>query len=339
MQPVGRWRWTRRQLVLTAGGFGLLAGCGRLAFQAQAPPTKLHRIGFLVPGFPSGTAPNLAAFQQGLREHGYTEGENIILESRYAEERYDRLPEFAAELVGLPVEVIVTQGTPVALAARQVTTTAPIVMATSGDPVESGLVASLARPGGNITGLTLISPELSAKRLQLLKDAVTGISRVAAVWNPANAATALSLREMEVVAGSLAVQLHPVEVRGPDEFESAFDAIIGEGADALTTMSDSLFFNHHARLAELAAKNRLPSVFPEREFANAGGLLTYGASGTGNFRRAAYYVDRILKGASPADLPVERPTKFDLVINLRTAQALGLTIPPHVLLQATEIIQ
>jgi putative tryptophan/tyrosine transport system substrate-binding protein len=334
-------RWSRRQVVQGAGamGLGLLAGCGRLPFQAQAPPASLHRIGFLVPGSPDGTAPNLAAFQQGLREYGYTAGENIFLESRYAEERYERLPELATELVRLPVEVIVTQGTPVALAARQVTTTVPIVMATSGDPVESGLVASLARPGGNVTGLSLISPELSAKRLQLLREVVPGISRVAAIWNPANAATLLSLREMQAVAGSLAVQLQPVEVRGADELESAFDAITGEGADALTTMSDSLFFNHHARLAELAAKRRLPALFPEREFAVAGGLLTYGASGPGNFRRAAYYVDRILKGTSPADLPVERPMKFDLAINLRTAQALGLTIPPHVLLQATEVIQ
>jgi len=267
------------------------------------------------------------------------EGQNIVIERRYSEGRNERLPDLAADLVRLKVDVIVAAGTPPPYAAKRATTTIPIVMTNASDPVGSGLVASLARPGGNITGLSLLSPELAGKQLELLKETVPKVSRVAVLWNPANPVHTLILRQAEVAARSLRLQLQILEARGPNEFDSAFSAMTKERAGALLVLADPMFFGHRTRLADLAAKSRLPSVFLLREHADAGGLMAYGPSTRDNFRRAATYVDKILKGAKPGDLPIEQPTKFELVINLKTAKALGLTIPRFVLGRADEVLQ
>jgi putative tryptophan/tyrosine transport system substrate-binding protein len=302
-------------------------------------PAKIARIGYLALTTPA-TTPHLRdAFQQALRELGWVEGQNLAIEFRYAEEKFDRLREVAAELVQRKVDLILAAGNPAALAVKPVTTTIPIVMVAVSDPVGRGFVTSLARPGGNITGLAEFGLELREKNLELLKEVLPTVSRVVVLWNPANPIHTPQVREMEVAASALGMELRPVEVRGPDEFDSAFQAAARTQADALITVSDAMFHNQHARIAELAAKSRLPAVFPERPFADAGGLMAYGPSVLDSFRRAAYYVDRILKGAKPADLPVEQPRKFELVINLKTAKALDLTISPSLLFQADEVIQ
>ncbi|MBI2370613.1 MAG: ABC transporter substrate-binding protein [Deltaproteobacteria bacterium] len=303
---------------------------------AQAP-ARVPRIGFLA--LHPAPSPRSQAFEQGLQELGYVEGQTIALEYRWAAGRADRLPALAAELVRLEVDVIVAVGDAVIRATMNATRTIPIVMAIAGDPVGSGFVASLARPGGNVTGLSFLAPELSVKRLELLKEVVPGLSRVAVLRNPANPASALALREMEAAARALGVQLQPLEVRAPDEFENAFSAIARGHAGALLALPDGLFFTHRARLTGLALKRRLPAMGESREYTEAGGLLAYGPSPLHFFRRAATYVDKILKGAKPADLPVERPTRFELVINLKTARALGLTIPRHLLIWADKVIQ
>jgi putative tryptophan/tyrosine transport system substrate-binding protein len=310
-----------------------------LATRAQ-PPTHVHRIGVLSGlGTTPGRDPFVEAFLEGMRALGYVEGQNFVMEYRGAEGQYERFPDFAAELVRLKVDVLLVGPTPAALAAKDATTTIPIVMAGVANPVGSGLVASLARPGGNITGLAVLLPEIVGKQLEFLKAVLPTVSRVAVLWNPANPAGALWVREVDMAAQASGVQLHRVEARDPDAFDRAFAAMTSAHAGALLVSGDAVFLQHRRRVAELAATSRLPTMHDAREFVEVGGLLSYGPSRSDTRRRAATYVDKILKGAKPADLPVERPMKFDLVINLKTAQALGLTIPPAVLFQATEVIR
>ena len=327
-----------RRTFLAGTSAALLAS--PLAAEAQQA-AKVARIGYL--------SPNLAAnrhmqeaFRQGLRDLGYVEGRNLVIEYRDAEGKADRLPALAAELVALKVDVIVAAGPPAALAAKQATRTLPIVFASSGDPVTSGLVTSLARPGGNVTGLSAVAPELVGKCLEQLKQAVPGVSRVAVLWQPGGLGERTDkyiLKEAEVAARALGVRLQFVEARGPADFDRAFSDMTRARAGALTVLSTPMFVSERRRLVDLAAKNRLPAVYPWREFVDAGGLMSYGPNLADMFRRAATYVDKILKGAKPADLPVEQPTKFELVINLKTAKALGLTIPPSLLGRADEVIQ
>jgi ABC-type uncharacterized transport system substrate-binding protein len=309
-----------------------------LTAEAQAP-RKVHRIGFLWNSSPSLTPHLLEAFRHGLSERGYVEGEHFTLESRYAEGNPALLPGLAAEVVGLQVEVIVTSGAQAIQAVRQATNTIPVVMVAVGAPVEAGFVTSLARPGGNLTGLSLVAPEFSGKRLELLKETVPAIAHVAVLANPANPVTAVELRETRRAAQALQVQLHVVEVRGPQELDAAFAALRSLGADALMLLLDPLFISQRARLAELTATSRLPAMYALREDAEAGALMAYGPHFPALFRQAATYVDKILKGAQPADLPVEQPTKYELVLNLKTARALGLTFPPHLLVLADKVIQ
>ena len=303
----------------------------------QAP--KAPRIGVLHPGAPAAASQLVAAFKQGLREHGYVEGQNIVVERRFAEARAERLSDIAAELVRLKVDVIVTASDVGIAAVKQQTETIPIVMANSTDPVGTGFVASLARPGGNVTGLSNLSPELSAKRLELLKEAVPGLSRVAIMWSPDVRGAVLDYKETENAARSLRLQLQSAEVSRADDFSRAFSALTIRRAEALIVAGYPLTYINRGQIASLAQKNRLPSMSTQREFAYAGGLITYGPNLAEQWRRAATYVDKILKGAKPGDLPVEQPTKFELVINLKTAKALGLTIPPSLLRRADEIIQ
>jgi putative ABC transport system substrate-binding protein len=309
-----------------------------LAAEAQSP-RKVHRIGFLWNSSPSLTPHLLEAFRHGLSERGYVEGEHFTIESRYAEGNPALLPGLAAEVVGLQVEVIVTSGAQAIQAVRQATSTIPIVMVAVGAPVEAGFVTSLARPGGNLTGLSLVAPELSGKRLELLKETVPALSHVAVLANPANPVTAVELRETQRAAQALQMQLHVVEVRGPQELDAAFSALRSLRADALMLLLDPMFISQRARLAELTATSRLPAMYALREDAEAGALMAYGPHFPDLFRQAATYVDKILTGAQPADLPVEQPTKYELVLNLKTARALGLTFPPHLLVLADKVIQ
>jgi putative ABC transport system substrate-binding protein len=282
------------------------------------------------------------AFRLGLRERGYVEGQNIVIEYRSADGRIERFPQLANELVSLSLDLIVAPNTPAARAAQRVTTTIPIVVPVMGDPVADGLVASLARPGGNITGLTFLGPELASKRLGLLKQALPNASRVGALWHPGaygERTTREMLQATEAAARTLAVELQLVEVRGVDEFDRAFSAMTGNHADALLVLPSPMFFSEGKQIVDLAMKHRLPSISMARELAEVGGLMAYGASLTDLQRRAATYVDKILKGAKPADLPVEQPTKFEFVINLKTAKALGLTIAESFQLLADEVIE
>ncbi len=308
-----------------------------LASDAQQPP-KVHRIGFLGAASLSGYASLVEAFRQGLRDLGYVEGKNIVIEYRWADGRYDRLPDLAAELVRLKVEVLVTHGTPGTLAAKQATKTIPIVMALSGDAVATGIVASVARPGGNITGSTFFFPEINAKRLELLKEAVPRASRVALLLNPDNPAKEPLLKAMEAAARSLKVELQQFEVRSPDEFAGAFSAMTKRRVEAVAIIDDAMLIAHAGRIADLAVKNRLPTI-GFREYADVGGLMAYAVNFPDIWRRAAVFVDKLLKGAKPADLPIEQATRFELVINLRTAKALGLTMPQSLLIRAEQVIQ
>jgi len=326
----------RRAFISTLAG-GLLAA--PLAAEAQQA-AKIARIGYLA--LNRAAAPDvLEAFLQGLRDLGYVEGRNVVIEYRDAEGKAERLPALAAELVALKVEVIVAPGTLAALAAKQATGTIPIVFPSVGDPVTEGLVTSLARPGGNVTGLSNLTPELVGKGLELLKQAVPGVSRVAVLWQPGGSERTEkdNLKAADVAARALAVRLQFVEARGPADFDRAFSDMTRARASALTVWPYAMFINERRRLVDLAAKHRLPTVYGVREFVVAGGLMSYGPARADLFRRAATYVDRILKGAKPADLPVEQPTKFELVINLKTAKALGLTIPQSVLGRADEVIR
>jgi len=321
-----------------AGTGAVLLASPRASEAQQAG--KVPRIGYLRSTSPSDRPPLLDAFRQGLRELGWVEGRNIVIDYRYAEGRFDRLPDLAAELVRLKVDIIVASPTPAAAAAKNATQTIPIVMIAVTDPVGLGLIASLARPGGNVTGLSYsVGPEIIGKQLELLKETVPKVRRVAILSNPANPSQPLSIRELKVAARSLGVQLQLLEAQGPNEFDGAFAAMATERVGALVVMSDSMLNSHRTRLADLAARSRLPAAYGLRENVEAGGLVSYGPSVRDLFRRSATYVDKILKGAKPADLPVERPTKFDLVINLKTVKALGLTIPQSLLGRADEVIQ
>jgi putative ABC transport system substrate-binding protein len=304
-------------------------------------PAKVARIGLLSPS--SLSDPRMSrrhgAFREGLRELGYVEGQNIVIESRWAEGNYDRLPGLAAELVSLKVDVIVTYAPPAIQAAKQATAAIPIVMAVVIEPVATGFVASLARPGGNITGLSLMAPELVGKQLEILKEVVPKVSRVALLGNPANAGTAPQVRHAQDAAQAFGVRLQTLEVRGPSEIDSAFGAMTRERAGAVIVLVDAMLVDHRTQIADLATKRRLPAVYGITDHAEAGGLMAYGANVNDRFRRAAYYVDRILKGAKPADLPVEQPTKFELIINLKAAKQIGLTIPPNMLARADRVIK
>jgi putative ABC transport system substrate-binding protein len=318
---------------------GLLAA--PLAVEAQQA-AKVPRVGYLsaLSGSDSQVQRNLEAFRQGLSDLGYVEGHSIAIEYRWAQGKIERLPDLAAELVRLKLDVIVASGgVPVAKAAQQATKVIPIVMTGPADPVADGLVASLARPGGNITGLAIVSHELIGKELQLLKELVPKVSLVAVLWNPDNPGNRHQLRAAETAAQALGVRLQPLETRGPGEIDGAFAAMTRERAGALLVLLDSMLLAQRERIADLAARNRLPAVYGLQLHAQAGGLMAYAANQLDVARRVASYVDRILKGAKPAELPVEQPTKFELVINLKTAKALGLTIPPSVLARADEIIQ
>jgi putative ABC transport system substrate-binding protein len=308
-----------------------------LAAEAQ-PGGKVPRIGFLFYGSP-GPSPELDAFRQGLRELGCIEGQNIAIEVRFASGRVERLPELAAELVRLKPDVIVTPGTPGSVAAKQATSTIPIVFAGVADAVGAGLVVNFARPGGNITGLTGISAELGGKRLELLKEVAPKASRVAVLYNPADRSNVLVLKELQESAPALRLTLQPLAVRGPGEFEGAFVAMSRKRAHALFGAAGILTTEHRKAIVDLAAKRRIPAMWGERQFVEAGGLMSYAVNFSDQVRRAATYVDKILKGAKPGDLPVEQPTKFELVINLKTAKALGFTIPQSLLLRADEVIQ
>ncbi len=306
-----------------------------LAASAQQP-SKVPRIGYLSP---APDTPLLEAFRQGLRDLGWVEGQNIAIEVRSAEGKYERLPELAAELVRLKVDVIVASTTPVALAAKQATTTIPIVIQFVADPIGSGLVASLAHPGGNITGWTHLGRELRGKYVELLKEAVPGATRIGILWNPANPIHGPSLKNVEAAAQALKVQLHPVGVQDPKELESAFSALARKHVEALVVLPDGMFLAQGDRIIALAARSRLPAMYGIMELAKAGGLMGYGVSFPDMYRHGASFVDRILKGAKPADLPVEEPTRFYLLINLKTAKALGLKIPQSVLIRADEVIR
>ena len=306
--------------------------------QAQQPG-RVPRIGFLLPYSPGPDA-RVEAFRQGLLELGYVEGQNVAIEYRWADGRFEQLPALAEDLVRLKVDVIVAAVTQASLAAKRATGAIPIVMIAVSDPVGSGLVASLARPGANITGTSSMTADVVGKQLELLKETVPKISRVAALWNPANPIfQAIQRKETEAAARTLGVQLRILEARGPDEIESAFATMARERTRALLVLGDPVFRSHRKRIADLAANGRLPAVSGTTEFVDAGGLMAYGPSFTDMNRRAAYYVDRILKGTKPADLPVEQPTKFELIINLKTAKQIALTIPPNVLARADKVIR
>jgi ABC-type uncharacterized transport system substrate-binding protein len=330
----------RREFITLLGG---AAAAWPVAARAQQA-AKVARIGCIVTGSlesPEQRA-TVDAFRQGLRERGYVEGQNIIIEYRAADGRIERFPELATELVRLNLDLIVASNTPAALAAKQATTAIPIVVPVMGDPVGDGLASSLARPGGNVTGMTFLGPELATKRLELLKQALPTMSRVAALWHP-GAYGDSTMKEMmgklAAAAGTLQVQLQLVEVRGAAEFDRAFLAMGRERADALIVLPSPMLFSERRHIVDLATKHRLPSIAMAREFAELGGLMAYGANLPDLFRRAATYVDKILQGAKPADLPVEQPIKFEFVINLKTAKALGLAVPLIMQMTADEVIE
>ena len=309
-----------------------------LAAGAQ-PAGKVHRIGFLGNSTAALEAHLVGPFREGLRELGHVEGQNIVIEYRWAEGKYERFPALIAELLTERVEVIVTAGTPASLAVKKATTSVPLVMVAVGDPVDTGLVASLARPGGNITGLTSTAEELEGKRLELLREVIPKLSHIAVLWNPENPTLLAALKEMRAAAQVLRIKLQVLEVRTSGELEETFKAMTRERPGALRVMGDRLFLHNRQRIMAFAAQQRLPVVPVHAEFVEAGGLFSFGPSYPGMHRRAAYFVDRILKGARPADLPVERPTKFELIVNLKAAKALGLKIPPSLLQRADQVIE
>ena len=325
----------RREFITLLGG----AAVWPLAARAQQMG-KVPRIGYLGSSSPSLEPHFVEAFRQKLRELGHIEGENIAIEYRWAEGQDRRLPELATELVRLQPNVIVTAGTPGALAAMQATKTIPIVMASSGDPVGAGLVASLARPGGHVTGFTIVGPQIEGKRLELLKEAVPELSRVAVLWNPSNPALVSYFDTIENAGRTLRISLDPVaEVRRANELDNAFFAIASARPRALLVVADRFLLAHRKRIVEFAVAKRLPGMFPYREYVEAGGLMSYAPSNIELFRGAATYVDKILKGAKPGDLPVQEPTKLELIVNLKTSKAIGLTVPESFLLRADELIE
>ena len=310
-----------------------------LAVEAQQA-RGLPRVGYLVVNSAAVTQRHVAAFKQGMREHGWVEGQNFLFEIRYADGRVDRLPALVAELIGLKVDIIVATSSATTWAAKKATASIPIVMGISADALGEGLVANLAHPGGNITGMTyLVGPEIAGKHLELLKTLVPTASRIAVLANPVNRSHANLTRELKAAAGAFGVQLQVFEAQAPGEIDAAFAAMTRDRAAALLVLTDSVFVGHHVRVTDLAARNRMPTMYYQREFVEAGGLISYGASLLDMYRRAATHVDKILKGANPADLPIEQPTTFELVINLKTAKALGLSIPQSLLLRADEVIK
>lgn len=302
-------------------------------------PGHLHRIGFLGNSTAALEANLVGPFRDGLHDLGYIEGRNAVIEYRWAEGKYERLPVLIGELLALKVDVIVTAGTPATLAVKKATTTVPLVMIAVGDPIGTGIVPSLSRPGGNITGLTSISPELDGKRLELLREIIPGMSHIAVFWNSASPLQVVGERRTQAAAAALHMKVLSLGVRNEAGLEKAFVEMIREKPDALLVLADRLFLHHRARIMEFAARHRLPGVHAYRELVEAGGLMSFGPSYAAMHKRAAYFVDRILKGANPGDLSVERPASFELVVNLKAASALGLTIPQSVLLRATEIMQ
>lgn len=322
--------------VMVTVGLALLAVS--LPGHAQ-PKARMPRIGFLGNSTAALEANLVAPFREGLREFGLREGENVIIEYRWAEGRYDRFPALIAELIGAKVDVIVTAGTPATLAVKKATTTVPLVMVAVGDPVGTGIIPSLSRPGGNITGLTSISTEMDGKRLELLREVVPGVSHVAVLWNAASPLQVLAEQQAQAAARVLRMKVLSLGVRNEAEIDAALATIVREKPKALLVLADRLFLHHRARIMDFAIQHRLPGVHAYRELAEAGGLMSFGPSYEDMHRRAAYFVDRILKGTRPGDLPVERPAKFDLVINMKTVGTLGVMLPQSVLLRATDLIQ
>jgi putative tryptophan/tyrosine transport system substrate-binding protein len=331
-------RLSRRQFVAGAAGFGLLAGCGRLPGQAEQP-AKVPHVGVLslITADPSDV--DNAAFRQGLRDLGYSEGQNITLEWRASSSGGNQYPELAADLVTRSVDLIVAQGFTASKAAKQASVTIPVVMAYSPDPVRNGFVASLARPGGNVTGLATLTGQLGGKRLELLRDAVPGLARVAMLWSPGGGERAYEFAETAAAAQALSLGLQSVELSLGGDLESAFERILQGRAEALFLQGNLVNNRYQLEIGEFTTAHRLPTIATRRENVVAGALISYGPSLAEMNRRAAYYVDRILKGAKPADLPVEQPMTFDFVVNLKTAQALGITFPNEIMLQVTEVIQ
>jgi len=315
----------------------ILAICGARAGAQQ--PTKNPRIGYVTASSRSNVPARIEAFQRGMRELGYVEDKNVAIEWRFGDGKPERLPGLVAELVRLKLDVIVTAGPSTNRAAKEATVTIPIVMAYDTDPVGNGFVASLARPGGNITGLSTLSPEISGKQLELLKEIVPGLSRVAVLGNSTNPGNAGSLKEIELAGRAFKVNLQYLDVIDPKDIEAAFRAAGKERAGAVLVLASNLFNSHRTQVVELAVKGRLPAIYPYPEYVEDGGLMTYGTSFTDLFRRAATYVDKILKGTKPADLPVEQPIKFEFIVNLKAAKQIGLTIPPSVLARADRVIQ
>jgi putative ABC transport system substrate-binding protein len=330
---------SRRRFVQGASvaGLGLLAGCGRLWGHAGAVPS-VHRLGYLTARTAEAESHLVEAFREGLRDLGYIEGQNLLIEYRRATSN-DELPRLADELARVPVDLILVSATPEALAARDATSTVPIVLAASADPVQAGLAATLAHPGGNVTGLSNLATPTAAKRLQLLNDAAPTVSRVGVLWNPGNPGTTLSWDEAQRAAPSVGVELVSLEVRHASDFAAAFTTAIREHADALFVFGDPLSTSRMADVVQFATTAQMPLMAQNRRYVDLGGLMSYGSDAVPQWRRAAYYVDRILKGTPPGDLPIEQATTVEFVINLKTAKALGLIIPQHVLLQATEVIQ
>jgi putative ABC transport system substrate-binding protein len=326
-------KWVGLALVIA-----LTFALGGAVVQAQQP-AGIHRIGILSPSSGSVFPARVEAFRQRLRQLGYVEGKNILIEYSYAEGKNERVPDLAAELVHLKVDIIVTTGSIATLAAKKASGTIPIVFAGASDPVGTGIVSSLARPGGNITGLSLIAPDLDGKRLELLKEAFPKVARAAFLWNPSGPRGNLPLTDMEAAAKALGLKLLSLEVRSLDDFEGAFARALKERAQALITTTGALINTQQRRVLDFAAKNRLPAIYHYSEFVEAGGLMSYGPDNTDVWRRAADFVDKILKGAKPADLPVQQATKFELIINLKAAKQIGLTIPPNVLARADRVIK
>ncbi len=332
--------WSRREFLraATLAGTAGFLGLGSEAAEAQQP-ARMLRIGILIASSASVNSARLEAFRRRLREHGYVEGKNIVIEYRYAEGKLERLPELAAELVRLKVDVIVTAAGPAISAAKKASAMIPIVFATAADPVGSGYVSSLARPGGNITGLSLMRPDLDGKRLELLKEAFPKVARVAFLWRSGGARGNLNFTEMEAVAKALGLKLISLEVRSIDDFESAFARAKRERAQALITTTNPLIGNQRRQVLDFAAKNRLPAMYPDSEWVEAGGLMSYAPNYMDLWRRAADFVDKILKGTKPADIPVEQPMKFEFIVSLNAAKQIGVTIPPNVLVRADKVIR
>ena len=324
----------RRELLAALGG----AAAWPLAARAQQSQ-RVPRLGVLLPGTPTSFAPRTKAFVEGLQDLGYVEGRTVAFEWKWGQDRVDQLPDLAAELVGSQVDVIVTGGTPATKAVKNATRTTPIVMAMVGDPVGGGLVESLGRPGGNASGLSIVATDLSGRRLQLLNEIVPGLSSVAVMSYGANPQSQIEVRETQIAARRLDLRLYSVPISADTSIENAFEKIKKEPVQALIVVTDPILYSQRSQILDLAAGSRLPAMYPYRAFAEAGGLISYAPNDRDVFRRAASYVDRILKGANPGDLPVEQPTKFELVINLKTAKALGLEIPRTLLALADEVIE